>query len=65
MNVSRPVRVIIGLGLGFFVGVILGALGVWLFSSNTHDRSLEIAMTSVFFSGPIGAVIGLLVGLFK
>ena len=33
------------------------------FSSNTHDRSVEAAMTSVFFFGPVGAVVAFLFGL--
>ncbi len=34
----------------------------WL-SSNTHDRSVEAEMTSVFFFGPAGAVVGFIFGL--
>ena len=33
----------------------------WL-SSNTHDRSVEAAMTSAFVFGPLGAVIGFIAG---
>jgi len=47
-------------------GYLIAAFaGYWLiewFSSNTHDRSLEAAMTSVFVCGPLGAVIGFIVG---
>jgi len=32
------------------------------FSSNRHDRSVEAAMTSVFFYGPIGAVLAFIAG---
>jgi hypothetical protein len=32
------------------------------FSSNVHDRSLEAAMSSAFFYGPIGAFLGLVGG---
>jgi predicted PurR-regulated permease PerM len=36
----------------------------WL-SPNVHDRSVEAAMTSVFFFGPIGAVVAFIVGLIR
>jgi hypothetical protein len=32
------------------------------FSSNTHDRSVEAAMTSAFVLGPLGAIVGFIVG---
>jgi len=32
------------------------------FSSNHHDRSVEAAMTSVFFYGPVGAVLAFIAG---
>ena len=32
------------------------------FSSNRHDRDLEAAMSSVFFYGPIGAVVAFIGG---
>ena len=53
----------------FFVAV-LWALGAYVvvafasyflvlqFSPNAHDRSVEAAMTSVFFYGPVGALVG-------
>lgn len=34
---------------------------LWL-SSNVHDRSVEAAMTSAFFFGPVGALVGLVAG---
>ncbi len=34
----------------------------WL-SSNTHDRSVEAAMTSAFVFGPVGAVVAFIAGL--
>jgi hypothetical protein len=57
-----------GIGiLGAIVGYIIAAFaGYWLiewFSSNTHDRSVEAAMTSAFVIGPFGAVAGFIVGL--
>jgi len=47
-----------GYALFAFVGYFLIE---WL-SSNTHDRSVEAAMTSAFVFGPLGAVIGFIAG---
>jgi hypothetical protein len=49
--------------IGYFVGTIAGCFAIEEFSSNTHDRSLEAAMTSVFAIGPIAALIGLIAGI--
>ena len=56
-----------GMGvLGFIAGYLIAAfLGYFLvgdFSSNTHDRSVEAAMTSVFVFGPFGAIAGFIIG---
>ena len=56
-----------GVGLVWAIGsyVVAAFVGYWLvqgLSSNTHDRSVEAAMTSVFVLGPLGAVIGFIVG---
>lgn len=48
---------------GYVVGVVLGMLMVNLFSSNTHDKSLEAAMTSFFVYGPLAAVLSFIVTL--
>lgn len=48
---------------GYIVGVVLGMLLVNLFSSNTHDKSLEAAMTSFFVYGPLAAVLSFIVTL--
>ena len=52
--------------LGTTVGYAIGAFGggslVSLLSSNTHDRAVESAMTGAFVLGPLGAVVGCLVG---
>ncbi len=52
-------------GFGFFFAVaafIIAAVASYFlilaFSSNMHDRSVEASMTSVFFFGPIGGVLG-------
>lgn len=57
----------LGVGLlfaiaGYFVGALAGYFLIEWFSSNVHDRSLEAAMSSVFFCGPLGAVVAFIVG---
>ena len=57
----------LGFGLLFApAGLILSAIAsyflIMALSSNVHDRSVEAAMTSAFFFGPIGAGIGFIVG---
>jgi len=55
---------IIGLSIlalvgGYVLGLVGGMLLVNTFSSNTHDRSVEAAMTSAFVVGPITAILAL------
>jgi len=50
---------------GYFAAAVLGYFLVQWFSSNTHDRSVEAGMTSVFFFGPIGAVLAFVAGLIR
>ncbi len=47
---------------GYLLGAGLGYLLVTNISNNTHDRDLEAAMTGAFFTGPLAAVIGAIVG---
>jgi len=59
-----------GIGLlwavaGYLVVAVASYFLVLQLSSNTHDRSVEAAMTSVFFFGPIGAVIAFVIGLIR
>jgi hypothetical protein len=59
-----------GIGLLFAIGgyLIVAAASYFLvlqFSANRHDRELEAAMTSVFFYGPIGAVLAFIWGLVR
>jgi len=58
----------LGLGLLFGVGgYIAGAIASYFlirqFSTNMHDRSVEAAMTSAFFIGPVAAVLGFVGGM--
>jgi hypothetical protein len=59
----RFVRAILCMLLGFAIGAIGCALLVSLFSGNTHDKSVEMAMTGAFVGGPTGAIVGLVAGL--
>jgi hypothetical protein len=49
--------------LGYALGAFGGGLLVSVLSSNTHDRSVEAAMTGAFVLGPLAAVVGALVGI--
>ena len=56
-----------GLGLlgavgGYLIVAFVGYFMIDWFSSNTHDRSVEAAMTGAFVLGPLGAVVGFVVG---
>lgn len=62
---SRIIRGGLGLIAGYALGVVAGIALIALLSTNTHDKSLEVAMTSAFVAGPIGAVIGLLIGILR
>ena len=53
------VALLVGYGIGFFGGLVL----VSRLSSNTHDRSVEAAMTAAFVTGPIAAVVSLVLAL--
>jgi hypothetical protein len=60
---GRLGRALLGLIGGYILGVALGVLLVSAFSPNTHDKSMEVAMTSAFVTGPVMAIIGLVAGL--
>ena len=49
--------------LGFAVGAMACAVLISLLSGNTHDKSVEMAMTAAFVGGPIGAIVGLVAGM--
>lgn len=46
--------------LGYVVGLFGTMAAIELFSSNTHDKSMEAAMTGAFVSGPLIAVISMI-----
>ncbi len=50
---------------GYLCFAVAGYFLVGLLSSNTHDRSVEAAMTSVFVLGPLGALVAIVVGIIR
>lgn len=62
---SGLIRVILGAVAGYAVGVAVGAVLISIVSGNTHDKSLEIAMTAAFVTGPIGSVLGLIAAILR
>jgi lipid-A-disaccharide synthase-like uncharacterized protein len=48
-----------------YVSVAFVAYWLVLWFSSSADRELEAAMTSVFFFGPVGAIIGFIAGLLR
>ena len=57
------------IGISFLSGiagfVILAFLSYYLigkFSANNHDRGVEASMTSIFVFGPIGFILGCIIG---
>ncbi len=47
---------------GYAAAAIASHFAILLFSSNTHDRSVEAAMTSIFVFGPAGAILAFVAG---
>jgi len=48
---------------GYLLGALVGYFLIATFSGNTHDRSVEAAMTAAFAVGPFGAVVAFVVGV--
>lgn len=47
--------------LGYIIGLFGTMAAIELFPSNTHDKSMEAAMTGAFVGGPLIAVISVIV----
>ena len=47
---------------GYVVGAFGGGYALSVLSSNTHDRSLEAAMTGAFLFGPLAALAAFVIG---
>jgi hypothetical protein len=58
----RLLVVLLGVTAGFVSFALCGYAAVELLSSNSHDRSVEAAMTAFFVAGPLGAIVGGIVG---
>jgi hypothetical protein len=56
------IGILFGIG-GYIIAAVAGYFLVEMLSGNTHDRSVEAAMTSVFFFGPIGGVAAFIAGM--
>jgi hypothetical protein len=50
---------------GYLIAALVGYFLIGQFSSNTHDRAVEAAMTSAFVLGPLGGVAGFIVGFIR
>ena len=50
---------------GYLCFAVTGYFLVGWLSSNMHDRSVEAAMTSAFVLGPLGALVSIVVGIFR
>ena len=51
--------------VGYAIGAVAGYFLVQQFASHLHDRAVEAAMTAAFVTGPLGAVVGFVVGLVR
>jgi membrane protein YqaA with SNARE-associated domain len=49
---------LLGVVCGYVLAAVAGHALVNRASPNTHDRSVEAAMTGAFVSGPLGAILG-------
>lgn len=47
----------------YVVGAVIGYFLVMISSGNQHDVGIEATMTAAFVVGPLGAVIGFVLGL--
>ncbi len=58
------IALLCGIG-GYIVVAVASYFLILELSSNRHDRDVEAAMTSVFFFGPMGAVVAFIVGIVR
>ncbi len=57
------ISIFIGIILGYAIGFAAGAVLTAVVSTNNHDKTQEIVMTAFFFTGPVGAILGILVAI--
>jgi uncharacterized membrane protein YjjB (DUF3815 family) len=58
----RLLAALLGMLIGYPLSAFAGYGAIALLSGNHFDRSVEASMTAAFVIGPIGAIIGLIVG---
>jgi hypothetical protein len=58
----RFLAALLGLIVGYPAFAVIGYFAISLLSDNQHDRSVEAAVTTIFFFGPLGAIVGLVTG---
>ena len=58
----RSFAALLGVPIGYAVFAFAGYWGIALFSGNGFDQWVEASMTAFFFAGPVGAVVGAVVG---
>jgi hypothetical protein len=51
--------------VGYLFAAIAGYFLIGMLSSNSHDGSVEAAMTSAFVLGPLGAVVAFVIGFIR
>ncbi len=59
----RTIIAVLGLLIGYPLFTVAGYWLIQLFSGNSFDRSIEAEMTAVFALGPLGALVGLVLGM--
>jgi hypothetical protein len=64
-KIPKFLKVLLIILTGYGAGLAAGLALVSMFSGNAHDLSIEMAMTAAFITGPIGALIGLVWGIFS
>jgi hypothetical protein len=60
---GRYVLAVVASIAGYVVGAVVGYVLLGWLSSNTHDRSVEAAMTAAFVFGPIAAILAFIFGV--
>jgi hypothetical protein len=58
---SFAIGLLYGIG-GYVLFAFVGYFLILWFSSNTHDSSVEAAMTSALIIGPLGLLVGFIAG---
>ena len=62
-SMRRTVMALLGLLIGYPFFAVAGYWIMQPFSGNSFDRSIGASMIAVFAVGPLGAVVGLVIGM--